>query len=56
MQVDEFSRDAFVQNMSSIKGHGFLVAWKWVKLSEQGDENEETNAGYVVNDEETVYR
>ena len=54
MQVDEFSRDAFVQNLSSIEGHGFLVAWKWVELSEQGDENEEANAGYVVNDDETL--
>ena len=31
-----------------------MVAWKWVKLSEQGDKNEEMNAGYVVNGDETL--
>ena len=55
-QVDEFSKDAYVQNLASI-GHGFLVVWKWVELTEgsdDDDEQQESDAGYVANADETL--
>lgn len=52
-QVEEFSKVAYVKQLTAIEGHGFLIVWRWVE-QEEDEEDPETDAGYVQEEGESL--